>query len=92
MDTDELFGHIASDPSNINIVEIDPLHDTIALQLQKYLARIILDVKYDQNMSQSCVDTVLFKFKQYFNDCISISLSEVISKLILKKIINEIKL
>lgn len=53
------------------------IKDSTAFKLQKSLAKIILDVKYEQNMSQTCVDTILFKFKQYFNECLDLKLFEV---------------
>ena len=51
--------------------------ETTAYLLQKYLAKIILDIKYEENVSQSCVDKILFKFKKYFNDVLDIGLKEV---------------
>ena len=61
---------------HIKLNEIS-LEDTTELKLQKYLARIILDVKYDHNMSQTCIEIILYKFKQYFNDALETSTTEV---------------
>ena len=63
---------------HIKLNEIS-LEDTAELKLQKYLARIILDVKYDHNMTQTCVEIILHKFKQYFNDALDISTTQVFS-------------
>jgi hypothetical protein len=63
---------------HIKLNEIS-LEDTTELKLQKYLARIILDVKYDHNMTQTCVEIILHKFKQYFNDALDISTTQVFS-------------
>ena len=45
--------------------------------MQKYLAKIIIDIKYEENMSQSCVENILLKFKDYFNMVLDIILKEV---------------
>ena len=36
------------------------------MKLQKYLARIILDVKYDHNMSQTCIEIQVIKLEALF--------------------------
>ena len=77
METEEIIENMTE--KHIIIKEIDPLQDTVELKLQKYLARIILDVKYDHNMTQTCVEIILHKFKQYFNDALDISTTQVFS-------------
>ncbi len=68
--------NIAEEQIKLNEISLE---DTTELKLQKYLARIILDVKYDHNMTQTCVEIILHKFKQYFNDALDISTTQVFS-------------
>lgn len=36
------------------------------LKLQKILAKLILDVKYEHNTSQTCIDMLLARFRSFF--------------------------
>jgi len=36
------------------------------LKLQKILAKLILDIKYEHNTSQTCIDMLLARFRSFF--------------------------
>jgi hypothetical protein len=60
MDADELMLNISTE----SLYE----HTSPDLQLQKRLAKLILDLKYEHKMSQSALDTLLARFKSFFNE------------------------
>lgn len=45
---------------------------SVDLEIQKRLAKLILDVKYQNNMNQTCVDMLLLRFRGFFNEAIQI--------------------
>ena len=66
----------STQPEGINF------NDSLELKLQKKLASLILHVKYEQDMKQECVDTILSKIQQYFNYAFDESLKEAVTLIV----------
>ncbi len=54
------------------MISIPLLEDSIELKLKKKLAKLILDIKYEDNVSQTCIEKMLHGFKSYFVESIEI--------------------
>ena len=76
------------DNGNDNHTDVDSDIDTdvengkVILNLTKKLAKIILDTKYEFNVSQVCIDRLVYRFKCLFNEgfeLINVSYSPLIN-------------
>ena len=45
---------------------------SVDLKLQKILAKLILDVKYESNITQTSVDMLLSRFRSFFNEAVDL--------------------
>ncbi len=61
--------------------------DSIDLKIQKRLAKIILDFKYESGMSQTTVNMLLSRFRMFFNESVDLY-EETVSCLIGKHTIH----
>jgi len=46
--------------------------ESVELKLKKKLAKIILDTKYEYKVTQTCIDRLVYRFKNFFNEGIEI--------------------
>jgi hypothetical protein len=65
MDEEEIITNVAYDETNKMNDDIAESND---LTLQKRLAKLILDIKYESGMVQSTVDMLLCRFRLFFNE------------------------
>ena len=78
MDIDEVISLITNEEDRLqDSVKSDRLHDSNSLLLQKLLAKLILDTKYESIMAQTSVDSLLSRFKSYFNEAIDLYETDV---------------
>ena len=65
METDAIMSTIISS-------EYESTPTTSDLKIQKRLAKLILDIKYDSHMTQTSVDILLSRFRSFFNEAVAI--------------------
>lgn len=71
METDEIIAYITSE-------HIPPAsRTTVNYILQKKLAKLIIDIKYESKMHQTAVDSLLCRFKSFFNEAADLFLAKV---------------
>ena len=71
METDEIIAAITTEHSS------SATGTTVNYILQKKLAKLIIDIKYESKMHQTAVDSLLCRFKSFFNEAADLFLAKV---------------
>ena len=66
------YGKPNEDSVKANEDSVKANEDSVKLKLKKKLAKIIIDTKYEYNVSQVCIDNILNRFNSLFNQGIEL--------------------